>query len=180
MLPTPHLRVDKDDYERLQEVIALVGEARVKTAMPKLRLTLDKSTFREVMFALCGSDTALVSLKKIGALRDRGDNLELWAADAALRDPLMQKVLDTVQRASLVKQARAFHVYIQGEVPIVFAYPWLSTLSLKILQEILADSLHLSSTDYTLLHFGKKVKAGKRSLKAQGIVPGSFVRLVRA
>ena len=170
--------VVKDDDERLQEVIALVGEARVKTAMPKRRATLDKSTFREVMFALCGSDTALVSLKKIGALRDRGDNLELWAADAAPRDPLMQKVLDTVQRASLVKQARSFHVYIQGEVPIVFAYPWLSTLSLKILQEILADSLHLSSTDYTLLHFGKKVK-GRRSLKAQGIVPGSFVRLVR-
>ena len=90
----------------------------------------------------------------------------------------MQKVLDMVQRASLVKQARAFHVYIQGEVPIMFAYPWVTTLSLKILQEILADSLHLSSTDYTLLHFGKKVK-GRRSLKTQGIVPGSFVRLVR-
>ena len=117
--------VDKDDNERLQEVIALVGEARVKTAMPKQRLTIDKSTLREVMFALCGSDKALLSLKKIGAVRGRGDNFELWAADAALKDPLMQKILDTAQRASLVKQARAFHVYIQGEVPIVFAYPWL-------------------------------------------------------
>ena len=126
--------VDKDDYERLQEVIALVGEARVNIAMPKQRVTLDKSIFREVMFALCGSDNALLSLKKIGALRDRGSDYELWAADAAMKDPLMQKILDTAQRASLVKQARAFHVYIQGEVPIVFAYPWLSNLTLKSLQ----------------------------------------------
>ena len=58
--------VDKDDNERLQEVIALVGEARVKTAMPTQRLTIDKSTFREVMFALCGSDKAFLSLKKLG------------------------------------------------------------------------------------------------------------------
>ena len=171
--------VDKDDNERLQEVIALVGEARVKTAMPKQRLTLDKSIFREVMFALCGSDSALLSLKKIGAVRERGDNLELWAADAALTDTLMQKILDTAQRASLVKQARAFHVYIQGEVPIVFAYPWLSNLTLKSLQEIISDSLRLSPKNYTLLHFDKKLNGGKRSLKAQGIVPGSFVRLVR-
>ena len=171
--------VDKDDYERLQEVIALVGEARVNTAMPKQRVTLDKSIFREVMFALCGSDNALLSLKKIGALRDRGSDYELWAADAAMKDPLMQKILDTAQRASLVKQARAFHVYIQGEVPIVFAYPWLSNLTLKSLQEIISDSLRLSPKNYTLLHFDKKLNGGKRSLKAQGIVPGSFVRLVR-
>ena len=91
----------------------------------------------------------------------------------------MQKILDIAQRASLVKQARAFHVYIQGEVPIVFAYPWLSNLTLKSLQEIIADSLHLSPKNYTLLHFDKKLNGGKRSLKAQGIVPGSFVRLVR-
>ena len=83
--------VDNDDNERLQEVIALVGEARVNTAMPKQRLTLDKSTFREVMFALCGSDNALLSLKKIGAVRGRGDNFELWAADAALKDKLKQE-----------------------------------------------------------------------------------------
>ena len=91
----------------------------------------------------------------------------------------MQRILDTAQRDSFVKQARAFHVYIQGEVPIVFAYPWVSTLTLKSLQEIISDSLRLSSKDYTLLHFDKKVK-GKRSLNAQGIVPGSFVRLLRA
>ena len=64
-------------------------------------------------------------------------------------------------------------------MPIVCAYPWVSTLTLKSLQEIISDSLRLSSKDYTLLHFDKKVK-GKRSLNAQGIVPGSFVRLVRA
>ena len=53
------------------------------------------------MFALCGSDNALLSLKKAGAVRERGGNLELWAADAALKDPLMQKILDTAQRAYL-------------------------------------------------------------------------------
>ena len=59
--------VDKDDNERLQGVIALVGEARVKTAMPKQRLTIDKSTLREVMFALCGSDKALKYWGRQGA-----------------------------------------------------------------------------------------------------------------
>ena len=92
----------------------------------------------------------------------------------------MQKIRDTARRASIVKQAPAFHVYIQGEVPIVFAYPWVSTLTLKSLQEIIADSLHLSPKNYTLLHLDKTVKGGKRSLNAQGIVPGSFVRLLRA
>ena len=168
--------VEREDQMRLQEAVAMVGEARVKRMVLRRRVVLDKPTFREMMYALFDGDEALRGLRKMGVVRERSDSFELWSADDVMTDPVMQKILDTAQRASNVRQARAFHVFLSGEVPLV--YPWVSSMTLATVQGIISETLHLSPSEYVLLHLGKRVK-GKRTLKDQGIVPGSFLRLVR-
>ena len=168
--------VQMADQLRVQEVISMVGEEKVKRMLPRRRVVIDKPTFQEMMYALFDSDEALRALRKMGVVRERHDCYELWAADDAASDSLMQRIIDTAQRASNVRQARAFHIFIPGEVPIVL--PWVRSLTLKQLHGNIAEILHLSPNEYGLFHLGKALK-GRKYLKDEGIMPGSFIRLAR-
>ena len=161
----------------LDEATQLLGEARVLEHLPRPRTACDKYAFKELVYLLFKSDPApFEMLRSMGVVRERPHCYEVWCADAPLaEESILRRIIDMATAASRVQSARAFHVAIAGEPPLVF--PWLLHMTLEGLQGILSDATQLAPEQYSLSHLGEPLRAGV-SLADQGIRPGAFVSLV--
>ena len=114
-------------------------------------------------------------LWKMGVLRQRADEVQIWCADEPLQDSTMALLLDYARRFCEIAEARSFQVHMKGETPLVLK---LQGVKKEDVRKVVERRWRIPSPRQALLHLGRLLKNG--NLKDQGIPPGGCVQVVRA
>ena len=152
----------------------MVGRERVSRMIPRTRICVDKILFPEIASVLFTHQADLDLLRKMGVIREKRHRFEVWCADDPLQEEIMPHLIEFIGKAKRAQEARMFHVYT-GEHTLLF--PWVESLTLQDVMQLLSVAFDLGSKKYKLLHLGRPVRKTGRLLDC-GVRPGAFLRLV--
>ena len=106
------------EREAKEAVRDLLAQQPLRTT-PRLRRRLSTSLYNEFAHILFPEKVQEALLWKMGVLRQRADEVQIWCADEPLQDPPMALLLDYARRFLEIAEARCFQVHMEGETPLV-------------------------------------------------------------
>ena len=95
---------------------------------PRKRVVLDGRVYIEFKHRVFEDNRDVLCLQLLGVIREKGDVVELWAADEALGNETMQLMLGEAERMQRVRDDHCFQVILESVPPFVFK--WKNTLTL--------------------------------------------------
>ena len=158
------------------KAVEMVGRERVSRMIPRPRICVDKILFLEIASVLFTHQAGLDLLRRMGVIREKRHRFEVWCADDPLQEEIMPHLIEFIGKAKRAQEARMFHVYT-GQHTLLF--PWVESLTLQDVMQLLSAAVELGSKKYKLLHLGRPVRKTGRLLDC-GVRPGAFLRLVLA
>ena len=102
---------------------------RAESLTPRKRVVLDGRVYIEFKHRVFEDNRDVLCLQLLGVIREKGDVVELWAADEALGNETMQLMLGEAERMQRVRDDHCFQVILESVPPFVFK--WKSTLTLQ-------------------------------------------------
>ena len=102
---------------------------RAESLTPRKRVVLDGRVYIEFKHRVFEDNRDVLCLQLLGVIREKGDVVELWAADEALGNETMQLILGEAERMQRVRDDHCFQVILESVPPFVFK--WKSTLTLQ-------------------------------------------------
>ena len=141
---------------------------------PRLRQRLSTSLYNEFACILFPEKVQEALLWKMGVLRQRADEVEIWCADGPLQDSTMALLLDYARRFREIAEARCFQVHMEGETPLVLK---LKGVKKEDARKVVERRWRVPASKQALLHLGLPLKNG--NLEDQ-VPPGGCVQVVRA
>ena len=160
--------------ETMEAVRDLLAQQPLRTT-PRLRRRLSTSLYNEFAHILFPEKVQEALLWKMGVLRQRAGEVQIWCADEPLQDSPMALLLDYARRFLEIAEARCFQVHMEGETPLVLK---LKGARKEDIRKMVERRWRIPASRQALLHLGCLLKNG--SLEDQGIPPGGCVQVVRA
>ena len=102
----------------MEVVRDLLAKQLLRTT-PRLRVRLSTSLYKEFAHIMFPEKVQEALLWKMGVLRQRADEVQIWCADEPLQDSTMALLLDYARRFCEIAEARSFQVHMEGETPLV-------------------------------------------------------------
>ena len=170
-------RVLEDARARyIQDDVALICEKRIERVVPRRRCTLSQDVFNEVKHILFHLEDEHI-FHHLGVFRERGNDVEVWVADALLHNAAMVMMLDTIERARQVKLIGAYQLIVAREIPIIT--PWQPTLTMQDVHIMLLRALGLQPAQYRIKHRGVDVVSRAGRFVDLGIYAGACLQVVQ-
>ena len=162
------------EREAMEAVRDVLAQQLLRTT-PRLRVRLSTSLYKEFAHIMFPEKVQEALLWKMGVLRQRADEVQIWCADEPLQDSTMALLLDYARRFCEIAEARSFQVHMKGETPLVLK---LQGVKKEDVRKVVERRWRIPSPRQALLHLGRLLKNG--NLEDQGIPPGGCVQVVRA
>ena len=141
---------------------------------PRLRVRLSTSLYKEFAHIMFPEKVQAALLWKMGVLRQRADEVQIWCADEPLQDSTMALLLDYARRFREIAEARNFQIFMEGETPLVLK---LRGVRKEDVRKLVERRWRVPASKQALLPLGLPLKNG--NLEDQ-VPPGGCVQVVRA
>ena len=158
----------------MEAVRDLLAKQLLRTT-PRLRVRLSTSLYKEFAHIMFPEKVQEALLWKMGVLRQRAGEVQIWCADEPLQDYPMVLLLDYARRFLEIAEARCFQVHMEGETPLVLK---LKGARKDDIRKLVERRWRVPASKQALLHLGLPLKSG--NLEDQGVPPGGCVQVVRA
>ena len=157
------------EREAMEAVRDVLAQQLLRTT-PRLRVRLSTSLYKEFAHIVFPEKVQEALLWKMGVLRQRADEVQIWCADEPLQDSTMALLLDYARRLREIAQASNFQIFLQGETPLVLK---LKGVKKEDVRKLVERRWRVQASKQALLHLGLPLKSG--NLEDQGVPPGGSV-----
>ena len=162
------------EREAMEAVRDVLAQQLLRTT-PRLRVRLSTSLYKEFAHIMFPEKVQEALLWKMGVLRQRADEVQIWCADEPLQDSTMALLLDYARRFREIAETSNLRIFMEGETPLVLK---LKGARKEDIRKMVERRWRIPASRQALLHLGRLLQNG--SLEDQGIPPGGCVQVVRA
>ena len=160
--------------EAMESVRDLLAKQLLRTT-PRLRVRLSTSLYKEFAYIMFPEKVQEALLWKMGVLRQRAGEVEIWCADEPLQDSTMALLLGYARPSREIAEASNFQIFMENETPLVLK---LKGVEKEDVRKLVERHWRVQASKQALLPLGLPLKSG--NLEDQGVPPGGCVQVVRA
>ena len=160
------------DSSHKRRAVAIAVALHARRNQQKHRVTMLRTQFLQLAYLTCTGPREVLLLRSMGVLRNQGDHVEIWVADAARQEPLMEKLLEGAHFFAGMEQTGAFGVELQNRV---YRRPYDGTIEPESIKKRLCALRGIRHQDMRLMHNGVEVLGD--TLASSGVEPGSYLVL---